>query len=283
MAYVNDKEASLEEMWFLDSGCSNHMCGKKEFFSDFEGNFREKVKLGDNSSMDVMGKGNVRMLVNGLVHIITGVLYVPGLQNSLISIGHLAEKGLAILIQRGTCKIYHHEKGLIMEITMSSNQMFKLFAQTQLKEEACFNSFMDDPARLWHNIYGHLSYSGLRLLQQKGMVRGLPYLEISSKICEDCLVGKQQRDPFPREETWRASQILELVHADICGPISPMSNSNKRYMISFIDDYSRKVWVYFLIEKSEAFITFKKFKNHVEKETGLSIKGLRTDRGGEFT
>lgn len=81
-------------------------------------------------------------------------------------------------------------------------------------------------------------------------MRGLPCLKTSSNVCEDCLVGKQQRDSFPREGTWRASQILELVHADICGPISPMSNSNKRYMISFIDDYSRKVWVYFLVEKS---------------------------------
>ena len=54
-------------------------------------------------------------------------------------------------------------------------------------------------------------------------------------------------------------------------------------MISFIDDYSHKVWVYFLVEKSEAFITFKKYKNRVEKESGLAIKGLRTDHGGEFT
>lgn len=62
-----------------------------------------------------------------------------------------------------------------------------------------------------------------------------------------------------------------------------MANSNRRYMISFIDDYSRKVWVYFLVEKSEAFITFKKYKNLVENEIGSSIKGLRTDRGGELT
>lgn len=104
MAYVGEKEAVKEELWFLDSGCSNHMCGKREFFSDFDGDFREKVKLGDNSSMDVMGKGKVRILVNGFVQIITGVFYVPGLQNSLISIGQLAEKGLEILIQRGSCK-----------------------------------------------------------------------------------------------------------------------------------------------------------------------------------
>ncbi|CAL2240040.1 unnamed protein product [Prunus armeniaca] len=159
----------------------------------------ERMKLGDNSSMDVMGKG---------------IFYVLGLQNSLISIGQLADKGLKILIQRGSCKIYHLEKGLIMEVTMSLNRMFKLFAHTQPKEEACFHSFMEDPAQLCHCRYNHLSFNGPKILQQKEMVRGLPCLDTSSKACEDCLVGKQRRDPFPRESTWRAYQILELVHAD---------------------------------------------------------------------
>jgi len=54
-------------------------------------------------------------------------------------------------------------------------------------------------------------------------------------------------------------------------------------VLTFIDDMSRKLWVYFLHEKSETFMTFKSFKNAVEKESGLSIAGLRTDRGGEFT
>ena len=74
-----------------------------------------------------------------------------------------------------------------------------------------------------------------------------------------------------------------MVHADICEPIKPISNSKKRYFISFIDDYSRKVWIYFLAEKSEAFTIFKNYKNLVEKETGAFIRCLRTDRGGEFT
>jgi transposase InsO family protein len=73
-----------------------------------------------------------------------------------------------------------------------------------------------------------------------------------------------------------------LVHSDICGPINPASNGNKRYFITFIDDYSRKTWVYFLQEKSEACVLFKRFKAQVEKESGNSIKVFRTDRGGEF-
>ena len=76
--------------------------------------------------------------------------------------------------------------------------------------------------------------------------------------------------------------MLELIHADICGPIDPISNSGKRYILCFIDDYSRKVWVYLLLEKSEALECFKSFKKMVEKEAERSIKCLRTDRGGEF-
>ena len=72
--------------------------------------------------------------------------------------------------------------------------------------------------------------------------------------------------------------MLELVHFDLCGPITPMSNGDKRYFISFIDDFSRKIWVYFLHEKSEGLTAFKSFKQLVEKEAGTPIKVLRTDR-----
>ena len=62
MAYVNMNKVNREDMWFIDSGCSNHMCGKKEYFLDFDGSFRDSVKLGNNSSMVVTGKGNVRLM-----------------------------------------------------------------------------------------------------------------------------------------------------------------------------------------------------------------------------
>ena len=61
MAYVEDTKVNREELWYLDSGCSNHMCGKKECFSDLDASFRESVKLGNNSSMAVYGKGNIRL------------------------------------------------------------------------------------------------------------------------------------------------------------------------------------------------------------------------------
>ena len=76
--------------------------------------------------------------------------------------------------------------------------------------------------------------------------------------------------------------MLELAHSDLCGSITPISNGGKWYFISFIDDFNRKRWVYFLHEKSEALTTFKSFKAQVEKEIGAFIKVLHTNRGGEY-
>ena len=114
------------------------------------------------------------------------------------------------------------------------------------------------------------------------MVTGLPQIHCPSQVCEECTKGKQHCESFPHTQTWRASQILQLVHSDLCGPVNPTSTSGKRYFITFTDDYSRKTWVYFLHEKSEALITFQRFKARVEKMIECFIKSIHTDHGGEF-
>jgi hypothetical protein len=205
MAYVEMNNISNEDLWFLDSGCINHMCGKKDYFSDLNEKFRDAVKLGNNASMAVMGKGNVRLQVHGKTQIFTNVFFVPELKNNLLSIGQLQEKGLDILFQHGRCKVFHHEQGLIMDTKMSANRMFVLHAASHPLKTVCFNTITEDMVQLWHCRYGHLSFTSLKTLQQKQMVNGLPLFTSPSRLCKDCLVGKQQRDPFPKKSTWRAS------------------------------------------------------------------------------
>lgn len=89
MTHVDINQAKNEDLWFLDSGCSNHMCGKKDFFSNLNTYFRDSVKLGNNSSLSALGKGNIRLQVHGVAHIITDVFYVPELKSNLLSIGQL--------------------------------------------------------------------------------------------------------------------------------------------------------------------------------------------------
>ena len=115
----------------------------------------------------------------------------------------------------------------------------------------------------------------MRTLLHKNMVCGLSQLSASSVTCTDCINGKQHQDRIPKKSTWRATQKLELIHADICGLITPTSNSNnKRYILIFIDDNSRKAWVYFLVEKSEALNFFKCFKTMVKKKQGYLLSAF---------
>jgi hypothetical protein len=83
---------------------------------------------------------------------------------------------------------------------------------------------VQDPTCLWHLRYGHLSFKGLKTLHEKNMVEGLPNINNPIEMCEDCIVGKQHRDSFPRGKAWRAEQCLQLLHSDICGQINPTSN-----------------------------------------------------------
>jgi hypothetical protein len=93
--------------------------------------------------------------------------------------------------------------------------------------------------------FGHENFGGLKLLGQKKMVNGLPSINQPDQLCEGCLVGKQFRKNFPKESTTRANEPLQVVHADVCGPIKPSSFGKNRYFLLFIDDFSRKTWVYF--------------------------------------
>ena len=133
---------------------------------------------------------------------ITEVFYIPELKSNLISIGQLQEKDLAIVIQYGVCKIYHLMRGLIMQTNMSTNRMFMLCASTPTYApgQACFQMASEDTTtNLWHQRFGHLNMKGLRTLAYKKLVKGLPILKPSAKLCTDCVGGKQHRDPFPRK------------------------------------------------------------------------------------
>ena len=80
----------------------------------------------------------------------------------------------------------------------------------------------------------------------------------------------------------RVNKILELVHSDVFGPMPVPSLGKSMYYVSFIYDFSRNTWIYFLRKKSEVFEKFKEFKALVESQTEKKIKVLRTDNGGEF-
>ena len=101
-------------------------------------------------------------------------------------------------------------------------------------------------------------------------------------VCEGCQYGKAHQLPY-EESKFKAKEPLELVHSDVFGPIKQPSIGGMRYMVTFIDDFSRYVWVFFMKEKSDTFSKFKEFKESAEGEVGKKIGCLRTDNGGEYS
>jgi transposase InsO family protein len=108
-----------------------------------------------------------------------------------------------------------------------------------------------------------------------------PVLNEQDSPCESCILGKHKRDNFPTS-SHREKEHLELVHTDLCGPMQTQSIGGSFYFLTFIDDFSRKIWIYFLKNKSETFSKFKEFKAEAEKQSGKFVKVLRSDGGGEY-
>jgi transposase InsO family protein len=114
------------------------------------------------------------------------------------------------------------------------------------------------------------------------MVCDMPSIYLSkNEFCKGCMLGKNIKKAFPSSDN-RAQGILDLVHSNVCGPMSSPSLSGCLYYVIFIDDYSRKCWIYFLKAKSDTFDKFKEYKAFIEKQTGKHIRILRTNNGGEF-
>nr|GEV13382.1 retrovirus-related Pol polyprotein from transposon TNT 1-94 [Tanacetum cinerariifolium] len=254
--------------------------GEEDLFVEMKQS-KGNVTFGDESKAPVKGKGKILIRAkDGSHQYISDVYNVPNLKSNILSIGQLLEKNYDIHFKDRSATIRNQEGKLIAKVPMTKNRMFIL--NIQYDEAKCLKSCLDDHSWLWHMRYGHLNFGDLKLLSSKGMVKGLDHIDHPNQVCEGCLFGKHAMSLFPKESTSRAKEPLQLIHTDLCGPITPPSNGKNLYFMLFIDDYSRKTWVYFLKEKSQAFEAFKTFKAMVEKEKGLKIKSMRSDRGGEF-
>ena len=97
---------------------------------------------------------------------------------------------------------------------------------------------------------------GIKLLHMKNMVKGFPLVIKPERVYEGDIFGKHHRDTFPIKKSYRARKPIEIVHSDICVPMQTLSMGGCNHFLTFIDDYSRKTWVYFLEHKFDAFSCF---------------------------
>ena len=141
------------------------------------------------------------------------------------------------------------------------------------KNEAMVNSIVSESTmHLWYERFGHLNYASLQHCANAQRVQGLPTFPTIRSVCGDCIAGRQHRERFSKISLHRTNEVLQVIHSDVVGPIHTPSLSGSQYFVAFIDDYSRKSFVYFMRHKSETFQKFLEFKAQVENETYFDIK-----------
>lgn len=178
-------------MWFLDSGCSNHMTGMKKHFQNIDESVKLQVKLGNNKEIQIEGKGTVAIKTeSGTEKLIHDVYYIPGLAYNLLSVGQLIQKGYLVTFHDNVCEIRREGSDVpLVIIHMTENRMFPLEFSSLVDSALVVD--LNKTSRLWHLRYGHLHFNGLKLLSQKNMVYGLPSIVCDDTLCEGCVYGKQ--------------------------------------------------------------------------------------------
>ena len=106
----------------------------------------------------------------------------------------------------------------------------------------------DSATYLWHCRFGHIGVKRMKKLHVDGLLESLDYE--SFDVCKPCLLGKMAKTPFFKKME-RASDLLEIIHTDVCGSMSIDARGEYRYFLTFIDDLSRYGYVYLMKHKSE--------------------------------
>ena len=276
--------------WITDTGATCHMTPHRHWFFSYTPQ-KTPVKLANDCVVYSAGLGTVRFQTEvegkpGRLIEFHRVLHVPELRNNLLSVLYLTKmKNFIVTIEKDKMFFTQH-KELLFTATVNSSYSGIVDGKVVPNTEfAGLTSTCPLDYTLWHRRFAHLNHSSVRKLIQQELVIGT---KLDSKvspdlICEPCIAGKQTRVDVPKTVNSRRTELLELVHSDVHGPLPVESRtSHYKYWVTFTDDASRFWAVIPLQKKSDTFAAFKQFKAYAENLTNKKIKALRDDKGGEY-
>ena len=270
--------------WWIDSGSTIHIANSLQGMQNLRKPVGNELSIlsGNKMGSPVEAIGTCTLtLDNGFVLVLERTFYVPSFSRNLISVSRLVPLGFSFTFQDNVFNLFYKSNNIGTGIL--ADGLYRIC----LQNEATNNSLHvhigtkrcninEDSSMLWHRRLGHISIDRIKRLVKDGVLSTLDYTDFET--CVDCIKGKQTNKS--KKHANRSSNILEIIHTDICCP--DMDMPGQKYFITFIDDYSRYMYVYLLHNKYEALDAFKIFKAEVENQWGKQIHIVRYDRGGEY-
>ena len=285
-----------------DSGASDPMSPFASDFVTIGPSVRRQVQLADSSLVPVLGEGSVIVRgARGTPVTLTSVLYVPDLDRRLLSVAGIYDRGGSVAWGSKVMRVFGGAGGPPLLVCPRRGDMWYLTSPV-------ITASVSDPStahclscasvagaesrgdrcrpdwEIWHARLGHVGTSGLSALRSHSLVEGMVLRGPIPKQheCAACLRGKMAQQPFPQSAK-RVTAPFDLVGMDLLGKLECASaRSQARYMLLMKDIATGFSWCFFLRKKKEAVERIQSFFSHVERQYQTRIKGLRSDRGGEF-
>ena len=294
--FGNVNEDGLIDVYdcLADSATTTHITKNRKALNNYKSIPPVSVSGVGGTNVLAMGKGSIILSAtyrNKIYKIkLNNVLYVPGTRNNLLCLGRWETQGRSITFRNNNIYLLSEERQCVVKGTKIANNLYKItfnicrVPTTDAKAIVAFVTEHNSPMPTWqdwHQRFGHVAYTGLRILYQKNLVNGLTVDQNSPMPdCVACTEAKLSVKPFGKTPE-RDTKLGELTHIDLWGKYDIMSITGHQYYIVFVDDHSRYVTVQFLKTKDEANEKIKSYITH-QKIRGHAPQALRADRGTEF-
>lgn len=210
---------------------------------------------------------------------------MPGNTKILLSVGSLIDHQKTHVFKFGGCFVIDNITLRVEAIACRENNkgLYRLQVDSPDPSPKINSLHLRSQAVLLHKRLRHFHARGMQRMITFKAVRGMPYLQISTQIYSMCQLGKHAKTNIPKEATHHASRILELAHSDVCGPFKISSTGGAKYFVTFVDNFSRKRWIYFISQKSQVLAKCQHFVQLTTNSTAQIIQTLRTYNGREYT
>ncbi|KAL0453457.1 UNVERIFIED_CONTAM: hypothetical protein Slati_1323800 [Sesamum latifolium] len=258
VCYESNMVDIYRNTWWTDSDSTIHVTNSLQGLE----NLRKPVESeryiysGNKMGSRVKAIRTCRLVLNnGFILVLEKTFYIPNFSRNLISVSRLVPYGYSFNFGDDITLFYNNHlvgngtlSNGLYHINLQSDILYTLNVDVNAGIKRCVMN--EDSSVLWHRRLGHISIERIKKLVNDGVLNTLDFTDFNT--CVDCIKGKQT------------------------------NVSKKGYFITFIDDYSRYMCIYFLEHKGEALNAFKVFKAEVEKQCDKQIKIVRSDRGGEY-
>ncbi|CAH9138233.1 unnamed protein product, partial [Cuscuta epithymum] len=270
--------------WIVDTGASDHMTFDSSIFSITK-NLEKPIKVGlpDGSIKSVIMIGDVNLTDE---IILKDVLFLPGFQHNLLSVGKLLDDtGYSVIFDKHNCVLQDPISKKATQLGGRRNGVYEIcFGRNSSKMSlnnysSCHTALVASnkaDVHLFHARLGHSSLSKLKYVQNNN-----DFNKVSDLECEACILAKQHKQPFVVSKSL-TEKPFELVHIDLWGPYRFKSVTGASYFLTILDDHSRVTWTTLLKDKTMVYPTLANFFTYVETHFNTKVKNIRSDNGTEI-